>query len=189
MFAKYRSIYAQDRTDISSYAARGSHSSDPASSPSNRLPTAESAAIRIEGATPPMRKFTFILAVVLVGSTIGISMVAETASFGPAMPARMTEISGTIRDIHGRPVAALKISLRNWFGTDLASAVTNRKGMFDLREVIPGRYHINFRPLAENSTGQTMIIDVPAHKMRMNLTLTRNPPAIARARRHTPAIA
>ena len=136
-----------------------------------------------------MRKFTLILAAVLIGSTIGISMVAETASFAPARPARLTEITGTIRDIHGRPVAGLKISLRNWFGTDLASAVTNRKGMFDLRKVIPGRYHINFRPLAEDSPGQTVIMDVPAHKMRMNLTLNRNPSAIARAHSRTPAIA
>jgi hypothetical protein len=37
--------------------------------------------------------------------------------------------------------------------------------------------------LGENSRGETMVIQVPSHPMRMNLTVTRNPPAIARAER------
>jgi Carboxypeptidase regulatory-like domain len=89
-----------------------------------------------------------------------------------------TEIIGRIRDMHGQPVAALKISLMNWFGVDFGSAVSDDKGIFHIENVTPGSYYVKFRPLAENSRGETMVIKVPAHSMRMNLTVTRNPPAM-----------
>jgi hypothetical protein len=128
-----------------------------------------------------MRKFFRMLAATVIASTIGISVMAESHAFVPRMSIGMTEITGTIRDSRGHPVAALKISLRNWFGADLGSAVSDENGVFDLRNVAPGRYYFNFRPLAESSRGETVIIDVPAHLMRMNLTVNRNPPAMARA--------
>jgi protocatechuate 3,4-dioxygenase beta subunit len=128
-----------------------------------------------------MRRLIFMLAATLVASTIGISVMAATHTFAPGVSTGLIEITGRIRDRRGQPVAALKISLRNWFGADLASAVTDENGIFDLRNVMPGRYHCNFRPLAENSHGETVIIDVPAHVLRMNLTVNRNPPAMARA--------
>jgi hypothetical protein len=89
-----------------------------------------------------------------------------------------TEIIGRIRDMHGQPVAALKISLMNWFGVDFGSAVSDDKGIFHIENVTPGSYYVKFRPLAENSRGETMVIKVPPHSMRMNLTVTRNPPAM-----------
>jgi Carboxypeptidase regulatory-like domain len=122
---------------------------------------------------------SLLIAATLIAMTVGVSMIAETATFVPAGPINLTEITGRILDIHGQPVAALKISLRDWFGSDLGSAVTDVNGVYDLRKITPGRYHCNFRPLAENSNGETVIIIVPSHSMRLNLTLNRNPPAIA----------
>lgn len=133
----------------------------------------------IEGANHQMRKLLIMLAAALVASMIAMSVTAATHTFAP-LALRQIEISGRIRDGRGKPVAALKISLRNWFGVDLASAVTDQNGIYHLN-VAPGRYYVNFRPLAENSRGETIIIDVPAHFLLMNLTVTRNPPAIARA--------
>lgn len=132
-----------------------------------------------------MRKFVRTLAATLVASMVGISVMAATHAFAPV---RFSEVAGRICDTHGRPVAALKISLRNWFGGNLGSAVTDQNGRYDLRDVIPGRYHFNFRPLAEDSLGETVIINVPSHFLHMNLTVTRNPPAMARALRATAAV-
>lgn len=133
-----------------------------------------------------MIKLIRILAATLIASMIGISVMAQAHAFAPVT---FTEITGNIRDTHGRPVAALKISLRNWFGVDLGTAVTDLNGLYDLHNVIPGRYHFNFRPLAEDSTGETIIIDVPNHLLHMNLTVTRNPSAIACAFRATAPVA
>jgi hypothetical protein len=134
-----------------------------------------------------MRKLIIMLAAALLASTIGISVMPETHVFASGV--RLIEITGKVRDKGGHPVAALKISLRNWFGADLASAVTDANGVFDLRNVMPGRYYFNFRPLAEDSRGETMIIDVPAHIMHMDMTVNRNPPALARADETAAAIA
>jgi Carboxypeptidase regulatory-like domain len=128
-----------------------------------------------------MRKLVIVLAAVLLVSMIRISVNAGTHAFAVPTAAEMAEITGRIRDINGHAVAGLKISLRNWFGSDLASAVTDENGVFDLRNVRPGRYHCNFRPLGERSRGETVMLDVPAHFLHMNLTVNRNPPALARA--------
>src|SRR5579863_4096669 len=122
-----------------------------------------------------MRKLTIMFAATLLLWTVAISVLAAH-TFASGVPVGLIEITGRIHDTNGQPVAALKISLRNWFGADIASAVTDVNGVFDMRNVIPGHYHINFRPLGENSRGQTVIIDVPAHLLRMNLTVNRNPP-------------
>ena len=128
-----------------------------------------------------MKKSSLVVAVTLVILTVGFSIEAATQTHAQGSSTQRTEITGKIRDIHGRPVAALKISLMNWFGADFGSAVTDDQGAFDIHNVAPGSYYVKFRPLAENSPGQVVIIRVPAHAMRMNLTVTRNPPAMARA--------
>jgi hypothetical protein len=123
--------------------------------------------------------------VILIG---GFSILTAALEDGSRPPLHGTEISGRIRDLHGRPVAALKISLMNWFGADLGSAVSDDKGIYHLRNVTPGSYYVKFRPLAEDSRGETMIIQVPAHPMRMNLTITRNPSAMASSEAQTSLI-
>ncbi len=125
------------------------------------------------------------LAILIV--TLGIAVQLATQGFILSAPKGGTEIIGRIRDMHGRPVAALKISLMNWFGVDFGSAVSDDKGVFHIDNVTPGSYYVKFRPLAENSRGETIVIKVPAHSMRMNLTVTRNPPAIVSAEH--PAVA
>ena len=132
-----------------------------------------------------MRKFIRMLLATAVTLIIGISLTAQSRDFTPAT---FTEIAGKIHDVHGRPAVAFKISLRNWLGDDLASAVTDQNGAYDLRQVIPGRYHFNFRPLAEESLGETIIINVPGHFFRMNLTVLRNPPALVRSFRTNPPV-
>jgi hypothetical protein len=127
-----------------------------------------------------MKKLIIVLAAVLSLSMIRISVNAATREFAVPRTVELAEITGRIRDIDGHAVAGLKISLRNWFGSDLASAVTDEDGVFDLRNVKPGHYHCNFRPLGERSRGETVILDVPAHRIQMNLTVNRNPPALAR---------
>jgi hypothetical protein len=114
---------------------------------------------------------------------VGFSIALVPRAFALRPSTNLTEITGRIRDIHGKPVAALKISLMNWFGADLGNAVSDDQGAFHIQNVAPGSYYVKFRPLGENSRGETMVIQVPAHSMRMNLTVTRNPPAIARAER------
>ena len=110
---------------------------------------------------------------------VGFSIVLVPHAFALRPSTNLTEITGKIRDIHGKPVAALKISLMNWFGADLGNAVSDDQGVFQIRNVVPGSYYVKFRPLGENSRGETIVIQVPAHPMRMNLTVTRNPPAMA----------
>ena len=95
---------------------------------------------------------------------------------------RMADLSGTIRDTQGHPVAALKVSLMNWFGEGFGSAVTDDRGTFDIRHIAPGVYYITFRPLAENSPGQVVIFHVPPHPIHINMIVNRNPSALARAR-------
>jgi hypothetical protein len=131
-----------------------------------------------------MRKLFIILAAMLSLSLIRISVTAATQQFTVHQPSELTEITGRISDIHGYAVAGLKISLRNWFGSELASAVSDINGVFHLRQVPPGRYYCNFRPLAESSRGETVILYVPTHSLKMNLTVNRNPPALARAMRY-----
>jgi carboxypeptidase family protein len=116
------------------------------------------------------------LAVIVV--TLGLSVQLATQGSMLRTPTGGTEIIGRIRDMHGQPVAALKISLMNWFGVDFGSAVSDDKGIFHIENVTPGSYYVKFRPLAENSRGETIVIKVPPHSMRMNLTVTRNPPAM-----------
>ena len=111
----------------------------------------------------------------------GFSVMAATHTFAQSAPIRLAELKGRIRDTHGRPVAALKISLMNWFGTDFGSAVTDENGVYDIRNITPGRYYVKFRPLAEHSRGQVVVMKIPARTMRMNLTVSRNPPALVRS--------
>jgi hypothetical protein len=136
-----------------------------------------------------MGKSILILTATLVASAIGISVMVATHPFASRVPSGLSEITGRVRDTSRQPVAALKISLRNWIGADLASAVTDENGVFDLRNIVPGRYYFNFRPLGEDSSGETEIIDVPKHILRMNINVNRNPPAMARARYVLAAIA
>jgi protocatechuate 3,4-dioxygenase beta subunit len=128
-----------------------------------------------------LKKFGILAAVVLTFMTIGLSFEGTTHSTLFGSPARLIELSGTIRDTQGRPVAALKVSLMNWFGESFGSAVTDDQGSFDIRNVAPGSYYAKFRPLAENSPGQVVIIYVPPHAIHMNMTVNRNPSALARA--------
>lgn len=126
-----------------------------------------------------LKKFGLLAAVALTIMTIGLSFEGTTYSTPFGSPAQLTELRGTIRDTQGRPVAALKVSLMNWFGENFGSAVTDDRGSFDIRDVAPGRYYARFRPLAENSPGQVVIIYVTPHAIHMHMTVTRNPSALA----------
>ena len=130
-----------------------------------------------------------VLAAVLSLSMIRLSVNAATREFAVSRTVELAEITGRIRDLDGHAVAGLKISLRNWFGSDLASAVTDENGVFDLRNLKPGHYHCNFRPLGERSRGETVILDLPARRVQMNLTVNRNPSALARAAGKDPYLA
>lgn len=118
-------------------------------------------------------------ALVMAVSLVLLTMTHST-SFGTTV--RMADLSGTIRDTRGHPVAALKVSLMNWFGEGFGSAVTDDRGSFDIRHIAPGVYYITFRPLAENSRGQVVIFHVPPHPIHINMIVNRNPSALARAR-------
>jgi hypothetical protein len=122
-----------------------------------------------------------LAAVTLTIMTLGFEFEGTTHSTPFGSPARLTELSGTIRDTQGRPVAALKVSLMKWFGEGFGSAVTDDQGSFDIRNVEPGSYYVKFRPLAENSPGQVVIFYVPPHATHMNMTVNRNPSALVRA--------
>ena len=127
-----------------------------------------------------LKKFGVLAAVALTILTLGFELEGTRSTpFGSS--ARLIDLSGTIRDTQGRPVAALKVSLMNWFGEGFGSAVTDDQGSFDIRNVAPGSYYVKFRPLAENSRGQVVIFYVPPHATHMNMTVNRNPSALARA--------
>jgi hypothetical protein len=113
--------------------------------------------------------------------TVGIAFQGMTHSTSFGTPTRLTDLSGTIRDTGGHPVAALKVSLTNWFGEGFGSAVTDDRGSFDIRNITPGVYYVKFRPLAENSSGQVVIFHVPPHAVHINMVVNRNPSALARA--------
>ena len=128
-----------------------------------------------------LKKFGILATVALTFMTIGLLFEGTTHSTLFESPARLIELSGTIHDRQGRPVAALKVSLMNWFGEGFGSAVTDDQGSFDIRNVAPGSYYVKFRPLAENSPGQVVIIYVPPHAIHFNMTVNRNPSALAGA--------
>jgi protocatechuate 3,4-dioxygenase beta subunit len=135
-----------------------------------------------------LRKFGVLAAVALTIMTIGFEFEGTTHSTPFRPPARLIELSGTIRDTQGRPVAALKVSLMNWFGEGFGSAVTDDQGSFAIRNVAPGSYYVKFRPLAENSPGQVVIFYVPPHATHINMTVNRNPSALARAQSSSSAL-
>lgn len=128
-----------------------------------------------------LKKFTAMVTVVLTVVTVGLAFEGTTHSSRFGTPVRLTELSGTIRDTQGRPVAALKVSLMNWFGAGFGSAVTDDRGSFEILNIAPGRYYLKFRPLAENSPGQVVVFYVPPHAIHMNMVVNRNPSALARA--------
>jgi hypothetical protein len=121
----------------------------------------------------------------LVLMTVGIAFQGITNSNSFGTSAGLTDLSGTVRDTGGHPVAALKVSLTNWFGEGFGSAVTDERGGFDIRNVAPGNYYVKFRPLAENSQGQVVIFNVPPHAVHINMVVNRNPSALARAQSST----
>ena len=135
-----------------------------------------------------LKKFTATMTVALTLLTVGVVFEGTIHSNAFGAPARLTELSGTIRDTQGRPVAALKVSLTNWFGEGFGSAVTDDRGSFAIRNVVPGRYYLKFRPLAENSPGQVVIFYVPAHAIHMNMVVNRNPSALARVQSSAQAL-
>ena len=120
-----------------------------------------------------------VVAVVIM--TVGVSFQGMAYLISLGTTAQLTDLSGTIRDTRGHPVAALKVSLMNWFGEGFGSAVTDDRGSFDIRNVAPGIYYVKFRPLAENSQGQVVIFHVPPHAFHINMVVNRNPSALARA--------
>src|ERR1700722_6459134 len=91
-----------------------------------------------------LKKFTAMVTAVLTLLTVGFAFEGTTHSNPFGTPARLTELSGTIRDTQGLPRAALKVSLKNWFGEAFGSAVTDDRGSFDIRNVTPGRYYLEF---------------------------------------------
>ena len=136
-----------------------------------------------------LKKVSLLAAVALTIMTIGLSFHGTTHSTPFGSSARRIELSGTVRDTQGRPVAALKVSLMNWFGESFGSAVTDDQGSFDIPNVAPGSYYARFRPLAENSPGQVVIIYVPPRAVHMHMTVNRNPSALAYAQSLVPGIA
>lgn len=128
-----------------------------------------------------LKKVRLLAVSALAMLTIGSAFQGLTHSTSLAMSTRLSDLSGTIRDTGGRPVAALKVSLTNWFGQGFGSAVTDDRGSFDIRNVTPGVYYVKFRPLAENSPGQVVIFRVPSHAIHINMVVNRNPSALARA--------
>jgi protocatechuate 3,4-dioxygenase beta subunit len=128
-----------------------------------------------------LKKVGLLAASALFILTVGIAFRGMTYSTSFATTTRPTDLSGTIRDTGGHPVAALKISLMNWFGEGFGSAVTDERGSFDIRNVAPGNYYVKFRPLAENSEGQVVTFHMPPHAIHINMIVNRNPSALARA--------
>jgi hypothetical protein len=118
---------------------------------------------------------TICITIIVAGFTVMATVHPVAASV------RSVEIKGVVSDVHGQPVESLKISLMNWYGGVRASAVTDDHGMYKIENVAPGRYYVRIRPLGMTSRGQMVVITVPPHRMRMNLTLSRNVPALVRA--------
>lgn len=133
----------------------------------------------VPGSIASNEKLLLPIALALFAATAALAGFTGFQIASLASPASRCEIIGRVRDLKGNPVAGLKISLRNWMGAEIASAVTDERGRYELRDIVAGRYHCNFRPLAEGSDGQTVILDVRAQLMRLNLTVTRNPSPMA----------
>ncbi len=84
-----------------------------------------------------MKKSALGLGVAMVLLTAGLALEAVRQRSALRAPIQGAEITGKIRDMHGRPVAALKISPTKWFGADFGSAVSDDKGAFRFQNVVP----------------------------------------------------
>ena len=128
-----------------------------------------------------------VIAIVFAAAfSLALIIGSAARSSANATPPRPIEIHGIVRDRLGQPVAGLKLSFTDWFGAISGSAVTDLQGRFDIRGMAPGHYYLRLRPLGYASRGEIHEVNLPPHAVLLNLTLTRNVSAIARATRTMP---
>ena len=70
------------------------------------------------------------------------------------------EIAGKVADTRGQSVPAAMISLLNPAGKTLATANTDEKGKYLIKQVVPGDYHLSLKPPAGHLVGQTVAVSV-----------------------------
>ncbi len=111
-------------------------------------------------------------------------MQQANASF-TLVPARMSRITGTVRDSQGRPMSGARLVLRStsegaWFGG--APAQLSASGTFTLANVAPGDYVLDVRPLpAAALSGRQPVVNefasvpVSASGDDLNLEITAAP--------------
>lgn len=89
------------------------------------------------------------------------------------------EIAGKVADTRGLSVPAAMISLLNPAGKTLATANTDEKGKYLIKQVVPGDYHLSLKPPAGHLVGQTVAVSVNARGETVDWVVSDTAPALA----------
>ena len=89
--------------------------------------------------------------------TIQVGLMQEGNASFTLVPARMSRVSGTVRDSQGQPLSNARVILRlasgwDWFGN--ASGQLSPTGTFTLANVAPGDYVLDVRPNQATAAGR-----------------------------------
>ena len=88
---------------------------------------------------------------------IQVGLMHQASASFTLVPARMSRITGTVRDSQGRPLSGAQVSLHStrggaWFGN--AGGQLSSTGAFTLANVAPGDYILDVRPNRGPATGR-----------------------------------
>lgn len=85
-----------------------------------------------------------VIAVTLLASQVGISSEAFAASRARSMPIKVGTLTGTVTDTTAKAVVKTIVTVLDKKGKVIASAVTDKKGKFVLKNLVAGNYKLSF---------------------------------------------
>ena len=111
--------------------------------------------------------------------TVGIA--EEAAASFALVPARMTRISGLVRNSQGRPVVGVFLTVRTGMGMGMmmsrGGSTTGADGSFTINNLAPGEHWIEVYPRSSGDEWASIPITLPAGGEITNLVITTSPGA------------
>lgn len=98
-----------------------------------------------------------------------------------ALASATADISGTVLDAGGQPVAGAEISAQDGAGKVVARSVTDATGSYRLTGLEPGQYTLTLNPLSTGFEGNTFVASLGAEGLTVQWTVSSTAPAIAAA--------
>ena len=91
------------------------------------------------------------------------------------------EILGKVADSQGTPITHVAVAVRDSAGRTVGSMFTNDNGVFEFKDLIPGDYRIQLRPLTGGVLGRIVPVHLLATGMTFIWRIYVNRPALAYA--------